>query len=38
MEYIYINLEEYGTGKESKILIVFNDMMLICLAIKNLIR
>ena len=38
MDDIYQNTEEYKLNKKSKILIVFDDMMLVCLVTKNLIQ
>ena len=38
MDDIYENIEEYSPNKQLKILIVFDDMMLICLVIKKLIQ
>ena len=35
---IYKNIEEYNQDKKQKILIVFNDMIAVCLVIKNLIQ
>ena len=38
MDDIYENIEEYSPNKQLKILIVFDDMMLICLVIKKSIQ
>ena len=38
MDDIYKNNEEYNPDKKSKILIFFDDILLICLVIKNLIK
>ena len=35
---IYKNIEAYNQDKKQKILIVFNDMIAVCLVIKNLIQ
>ena len=35
---IYKSIEEYNQDKKQKILIVFNDMIAVCLVIKNLIQ
>ena len=35
---IYKNIEEYNQDKKQKILIVFSDMIAVCLVIKNLIQ
>ena len=38
MDGISKSIEEYNPDKKRKILIVFNDMMLICLVTKNLVQ
>ena len=38
MDDIYENIEEYNPNKKRRILIVFNDTLLICLEIKNSIQ
>ena len=38
MNDIYENIEEYNPNKKRKILIVFDDMMVICFATKSLIQ
>ena len=35
---IYKNIEDYNPNKKRKILIVFDDMIAVCLVIKNLIQ
>ena len=35
---IYRNIEEYNPNRKRKIMIVFDDMILICLVIKNVIQ
>ena len=37
MDDIYKNIEDYNLNKKQKILIVFDDILLICLVIKSLI-
>ena len=38
MDDIYKNIEEYNPNKKRRLLIVFDDMIAICLVIKNLIQ
>ena len=37
IDYVYKNIEEYNSNKKLKILIVSDDILLICLLIKTLI-
>ena len=38
MGYIYGNIEEYNPNKKQEIFIVFDDMIDVCLVMKNLIQ
>ena len=38
MNDIYKNIEEYDQNKRRRILIVFDDIIVVCLLIKNLIQ
>ena len=38
MDNIYKNIEDYNPNKQCKMLVVDNDMIAVCLVIKNLIQ